>query len=516
MTLRHRGPDASYMLSIPGAFLGFHRLAIVGTHHGQQPFCYRDEIYVLCNGEIYNHEDIKKQYDFRCETQSDCEVIIHLYKLHGVKILPHILDGVYAIVIYDRKKNTVYSLRDITGVRPLYYSHNNTGIVLSSELGQDVDKHIVPRKIHIFDLKRKTVSAIPSLGFAITSLLPHPSSRSNTHGELQNYLRRAVYKRLNCEKKIGFFLSGGLDSSIILALAMEYFSIYPPGYTINVFTVGTEKSTDAIFADTVFSYLSKKYCNIPAKLTLIKFSADEGFSMLPEVIKHLGSYDTTTIRAGVPMYICAKYAAAAGIKVIISGEGSDELFGGYLYCNYAGDSKSHYAERVRLLENLYLYDNLRVDRMTAAHSLEVRVPFLDKALIHYVMADKTSHFASADFPMEKRFLREAFAGMLPEKVLWRQKEALSDGCGYDWMTELRERCKPTSAANIPRKPTLNSGKTTPRYPEEHYFRALFDKIFPEKSGILREFWQPKFIDTHGESSARAIPCHCPANRRTSC
>lgn len=487
--LKHRGPDLSSTIEFNNnnyqVFLGFHRLSIVGIHDGNQPFQFKDEIYCLVNGEIYNYKQLIEKYDLPVKSKSDCEVVIHLYKKFGIDVI-NLLDGVFSIIIYDAKHKNIYFTRDPIGVRPLFYHINNDDLILSSEMKTHpgVLKQVKPGIIYNMDLKSHLI--IQHRYYEI------PEKTINT--DIKEILKEAVIKRLPEETDVGFLLSGGLDSSLILSIAIEYYNIYnSKKLPIKCFSIGfDEKSPDIIGAKKVVEFLNKKYPDSIIHDIVIKKTTD-GIEAIPNVIEALESYDTTTIRASTPMYLLLEHIKTyyKNIKVILSGEGADELFGGYLYFHYAPNKKEFDDERKRLTNELYYYDVLRADRMTSIHSLELRVPFLDFKVIEYAMCNDVY------FPdkKEKYILRNTFEGYLPDEILWGQKEAFSDGCGYNWLDDLREYA---------RKIYDNDSK----YPEETMFKQIFNIMYPNRidKDIIPHIWLPKWIDT-GESSARFLDLH---------
>lgn len=505
--LKHRGPDATSTLEFShkfgdqewDMFMGFHRLAIVGIHNGMQPFALNDSMYCLVNGEIYNYRELIKDYELPVKSQSDCEVVLHLYHKFGKEFVQY-LDGVFSIIILDNEKGMVYFARDPIGVRPLFYHHLSGNLILSSEMKTHPDllSQVFPGKLYSLDLNNQTMVIEP-----YCEITPSPIEIREKYEtiKIKKLLEMAVIKRLPEETDVGFLLSGGLDSSLVLSIALEYYyEYYPEKLPIKCFSIGfDEKSPDLIGAKKVVEFLSKKYGPGALQHEIFITDTKSGIEVIPDIITTLESFDTTTIRASTPMYLLLEYIHKKhkSIKVILSGEGADELFGGYLYFHYAPSTKEFYDECHRLVKDLYFYDVLRADRTTAVNELELRVPFLDFNMIHYAM--------SYDFhkpgKKEKYVLRDAFEGYLPNEILWGQKEAFSDGCGYNWLDDLRKYAVETYGDA--------DAKAQNCYPEEIMFRHIFDNIYPKRrvlKPVIPYIWLPKWINTK-ESSARFLNLH---------
>jgi asparagine synthase (glutamine-hydrolysing) len=469
--IKHRGPDGTQVYE---NFM-FHRLSINDTtKYGMQPFV-RGKKVLVCNGEIYNHKEISGV----TKSDSDCEKLFALFDDYGVLEGTKMIDGVFAFAYYDGKNTFI--ARDPIGVRPLFYCRTDEGgMVFSSEhkaLPAKYKVHIFPPG-HIYDhAADRFVNWYPCYWNENPHLYP---------SDIRPAFIRAVKKRIeNTDRNIGFFLSGGLDSSLVAAIATKTLG------TIRTFAIGTdENSPDLVAARKVSKHLKSDH-------TEVYFTPEEGFAVIPEVIRAIETYDTTTVRASVPMYMLSEWISKnTDIKVILSGEGSDELFGGYLYFHGAPDEKSFHAENMRLVKNLHMYDVLRADRCTAAHGLELRVPFLDKSFVDTVMTVRVENRLPHK-GIEKAVLRNLFMDWLPHDILWRQKNAFSDAVGYDWVDYIRDVTSTfmeNSAVYEHNQPVTN---------EEMCYRRAFEKFYPGRAHLIGELWRPKWT-TETDPSARKL------------
>ena len=439
--VRHRGPDWSGIYSDDNAILAHERLAIVDPTSGKQPIISQDNKKIIAvNGEIYNHQILRESlasYNFK--TQSDCEVIIPLYESKGVNFLND-LNGIFAFALYDSSKDTYFIARDHIGIIPLYMGWDNKNIFyVSSELKS---LEGVCDKIELFppghyleshDMKLKEWYKPEWTSFE--SVKNAKTSISSIHDSLS----AAVKRQLMSDVPYGVLLSGGLDSSITSALAKKFASKriesgdkqdawWPQ---LHSFSVGLKGAPDLKAAKIVADHIGTVHHEI-------NFTVQEGIDAIRDVIYHLETYDVTTVRASTPMYLMARAIKSLGIKMVLSGEGADELFGGYLYFHKAPNSKEFHEETVRKLEKLHQYDCLRANKSLAAWGIEGRVPFLDKEFIDTAMKINPDDKMIKNGRIEKWVLREAFKDYLPESVLWRQKEQFSDGVGYSWIDSLKE------------------------------------------------------------------------------
>ena len=483
--VRHRGPDWSGIYSDDNAILAHERLAIVDPTSGKQPIISQDGKKIIAvNGEIYNHQTLRESFlnSYKFKTQSDCEVIIPLYESKGVDFLND-LNGIFAFALYDSNKDTYLIARDHIGIIPLYMGWDKKNIFyVSSELKS---LEGVCDKIELFppghyleshDMKLKEWykpewTSFDSVKNAKTSIaLIHDS------------LSAAVKRQLMSDVPYGVLLSGGLDSSITSALAKKFASKriesddkqdawWPQ---LHSFSVGLKGAPDLKAAKIVADHIGTVHHEI-------NFTIQEGIDAIRDVIYHLETYDVTTVRASTPMYLMARAIKSLGIKMVLSGEGADELFGGYLYFHKAPNSKEFHDETVRKLEKLHQYDCLRANKSLAAWGIEGRVPFLDKEFIETAMNINPEDKMIKNGRIEKWVLREAFKDYLPESVLWRQKEQFSDGVGYSWIDSLKELvAKEVSDEDI-EKASEVFPVNTPLNKEEYYYRTIFQEHFPSEA-----------------------------------
>jgi len=481
---KHRGPDNTKWKIIDDNFFGFHRLAIHGlTEIGDQPLS-KSNTTVICNGEIYNYKELADSFQFGSYmNKSDCEIIIDLIQRNvNVYNIANLLDGVFAFVLVHN--NEIFAARDPIGVRPLFYGYNGDKICFASEIKSLLEicdeysiKEFPPG--HYFSSSTKVIQKYTESKVDFTSAVYGAS-----HPTLQNLLISAVEKRLDSERPIGFFLSGGLDSSLIASIGTRLLN-----KKIHTFSIGIKDpennidSPDLIAARTVAKYLDSNH-------TEIYFTIPEALEALETVIYQLESYDCTTIRASVPMYILSKYVKEnTDIRVILSGEGADELFGGYLYFHNAPNNRMFHEETQHLLENVHKYDVLRADRCTAGNGLELRVPFFDKAFRNYI------NHIDPEFKktkLEKQILRDSFKDFLPESILYRQKNGMSDAVGYNWIDSMRKYTNkiPDQVYTDARK---KYPKNEPQSKEELFYRNIYSKFYTNIDN-LPHIWRPKYTD----------------------
>lgn len=501
--LTSRGPDkkASCYLETEGGveiFMGFTRLAIMDTSDaGQQPFEYKNN-YVVCNGEIYNYKDIANKYSIPMKTSCDCEIILPLYKKIGLReMIQSELDAEFAMVISDSAKNMVYAVRDRYGVRPLYYGYNTKTkmIGFASELGalhgimefvEQVKPNMVLAVHTLMDVEDVSKAIIPMPYYNYNNLMCNQIKKDIPiiHEKIRKLLTSAVQKRLYADREIGFLLSGGLDSSLIVAIATKILG----SENIVCFSIGLPGSPDVEAAKKVVEYLGIKQHHI------IPFSIEDGLASLPEVIRIISTYDITTIRASTPQVAMAKVIKEkSNIRVLLSGEGSDEIHGSYRYFRDAPNSDEFHKETIRLLEELYMFDNLRTDRTMSNSGLEVRVPFLDFEYVQYIMSiDPTLLMYKSDY-MEKQIIRDSFKGYLPDEILYRSKEAFSDAVSsseVNWATSVQQVADKniTDYQLVNNKFVFNKPKTK----DALYFRMIFDQIYPNRDSIIKHYWLPRF------------------------
>ena len=486
--LRHRGPDWSGIYDSPKAILSHERLAIVDPTSGNQPLISPSETLILAaNGEIYNHQDLRKncEFNYQFKTKSDCEVILALYEKDGNDFVNK-LNGIFAFAIYDLEKDEYFIARDHMGIIPLYMGWDRYGtFYVSSELKA---LEGICSKIELFPPGHYLKSGYEKpVKWYNTSWIDYDTVKNNTTSidNLHDALSEAVHRQLMSDVPYGVLLSGGLDSSITSALAKKFASKrIESGDTqtawwpqLHSFSVGLEDSPDLEAAQHVAKHIGTVHHEI-------KFTIQEGLDAIREVIYHLETYDVTTIRASTPMYLMARAIKALGIKMVLSGEGADELFGGYLYFHKAPNSREFHQETVRKLEKLHQYDCLRANKSLAAWGIEGRVPFLDKEFIEVAMRLNPKDKMITGKRMEKRVLRKAFEKYLPQSVAWRQKEQFSDGVGYSWIDTLKELVDKEISNQQMENAHYRFPIQTPQNKEEFYYRSIFESHFPSEAAAL--------------------------------
>lgn len=499
--LSARGPDEHRTVATDNYQCEFHRLAIVGSD-GHQPFSHAGVI-CMVNGEIYNHEELARIYEIQCATKSDCEIVMHLYIKLGMQKTLSLLDGEFAIVLIDTSTKTTYAARDMTGVKPLYYSMDADAEGFTYEIASMISAienpvnvtHIEPGTMYVFTrrtIRMKSIAYYNDL-----------SSEKISHVEIYGMLQKAIAKRIiHSDRPVGFLLSGGLDSSIVLAMALDSGLLaHPP----HVFTYGfDEKAPDVQSARIMVDHLRRVHGDDCIHYHRIIESVKDGIREIPNVIKATETFDTTTIRASTPMKrLCAWIRENTDVRVILSGEGSDELFGGYLYNMYAPDDDAFVREIQLRLRELYMFDNLRADRCSAAHGLEIRPPFLDSTLILNVQrSGLLKRPTNITKPLLRDCIRAFGRDLLPQEILEGRKEAFSDAVGLSWKKELEiYASKFDFHVDCPLQVT---SKTT------EYFQFLFEQHFGKNLWyILPHYWVPNqdWIDTKGESSATCLPIY---------
>ncbi|MCE9679504.1 asparagine synthase B [Shewanella sp. AS1] len=478
--LRHRGPDWSGIYSGDKAILAHERLAIVDIEHGAQPLLTEDESLILAvNGEIYNHKELKAELGdkYSYQTNSDCEVILALYQEYGCNFLDK-LNGIFAFVLYDKAKDTYLIGRDHMGIIPLYTGHDAEGnFYVASEM-----KALIPVCKTVAEFKPghyQTRAGYQQYYQRDWQDFSAVKDNDASIDELRSALEAAVKRQLMSDVPYGVLLSGGLDSSVISAITQTFAKrrIEDDGASdawwpqLHSFAVGLIGSPDLAAAKKVADAIGTIHHEIT-------FTFQDGLDAIKDVIYHLETYDVTTIRAATPMYLMARKIKAMGIKMVLSGEGADELFGGYLYFHKAPNAQAFHEELVRKLDKLHLFDCLRANKAMAAWGLEARVPFLDKEFIDTAMRINPEAKMSKDGRIEKHILRQAFEHKLPKEVAWRQKEQFSDGVGYSWIDGLKDH-----AAKMVDDLQLANAKfrfpyNTPETKEAYFYRCFFDELFP--------------------------------------
>ncbi len=483
--MRHRGPDWSGVYANERAILVHERLAIVGVDSGAQPLLSPDGQQALAvNGEIYNHRQLRAalEGDYAFQTHSDCEVILPLYAKFGHDFLNQ-LEGMFAFVLWDDARNQWLVARDPIGIIPLYYGHDAHGnLYFASEL-----KALAP-------VCKEAREFPPGHYWAKGDSEPtryyHPGWREfdsvkdgpTDRAALRAAFEAAVKSHMMSDVPYGVLLSGGLDSSLVAAIAKKYAArrVEEDEKTeawwpqLHSFAVGLKESPDLKAAREVAAHIGTVHHEF-------HFTVQEGIDALSDVVYHLETYDVTTIRASTPMYLMARRIRAMGIKMVLSGEGSDELFGGYLYFHKAPDAKSLHEETVRKLDALHLFDCLRANKSMSAWGVEARVPFLDRGFIDVAMSlnPEVKLSGKQRGRIEKQFLREAFAGYLPDRILWRQKEQFSDGVGYSWIDSLKAHAAAQVSDAQMESAKFRFPYNTPVSKEAYFYRELFERHYPQ-------------------------------------
>lgn len=546
---KNRGPEYSKLLeNSENEIFGFHRLAINGLDSkSNQPFIF-DDIILICNGEIYNYKKLFKNLNIIPNTNSDCEIIIHLYKKYGIETTTSLLDGVFSFILYDTKEQIIHCARDPFGVRPLYFIEvenyfnnfnlysfasevkslqyvlnkiiNNNLINTVNLSDQESIKQFPPGYIYSYKLFYKLSNVLnpQNLWYKCNeiqyytipynvSILDNYSSNDkyDIYKNICKYLNEAVKKRVidTSDRPIACLLSGGLDSSLIAALVSKYYN-----NQLETYSIGMKGSLDLENARTVAKHINSKHHEII-------LTEDEFFQAIPEVIYNIESYDTTTIRASVGNYLIGKYIAKnSNAKVIFNGDGSDELTGGYIYFLAVDSDIEFDRECRRLLRNIYSFDVLRSDKSISSCGLEPRTPFLDKTFVNYYLSIPLC-YRNPRSPvltcknMEKHLLRKSFSviepELLPKEILWRTKEAFSDGVSGEngsWYSIITDKINNLKNYTNINNYTVN-GINKPDTIEKKYYRKYFDTHFPNASNIIPYFWMPKYVNTN-DASARTI------------
>lgn len=538
--IRHRGPDWSGIYCGRSAILCHERLSIVDPQSGRQPLFSPDGKQILAvNGEIYNHRDIRARYagKYEFQTGSDCEVILALYRDKGVNFIEE-LSGIFAFALYDEEKDEFLIARDPIGVIPLYIGYDNEGrVYCASELKAlegycDRYEPFLPghyywsREGKMKPWYKRDWTSYDNVKDNYT-----PAATNDTHVDagvdaykvqvdaLRDALDNAVRRQLMSDVPYGVLLSGGLDSSVISAVAKKYATrrIETDGRKsawwpqLHSFAVGLKGAPDLIKAREVAEHIGTVHHEI-------NYTIEEGLDAVRDVIYYIETYDVTTVRASIPMYLLARVIKSMGIKMVLSGEGADEVFGGYLYFHKAPDARAFHEETVRKLSKLYMYDCLRANKSLSAWGVEGRVPFLDKEFLDVAMRLNPSVKMCPGKTIEKKIVRDAFGGLLPESVAWRQKEQFSDGVGYSWIDTLKDITSKAvtdeqmarAAERFPINPPMNK--------EEYYYRSIFEEYFPSESAARSVPSVPSVACSTAEAlawDASFAGCNEPSGRAVS-
>ena len=484
-TIRHRGPDWSGIFSNDKAIMAHERLSIVDPESGGQPLYSKDRKLVLAvNGEIYNHREIRKHFEGKYEflTQSDCEVILALYREKGPNFLED-LNGIFAFALYDIENNRFLIGRDHIGIIPLYQGWDKDGAYyVASELKalegycNKIEEFLPGQYFYSSDNQ-------PTQWYH-RDWMEYDNVKDNTSNveTLRKALEDAVERQLMSDVPYGVLLSGGLDSSIISAVAKKFAARRIESGNkeeawwprLHSFAIGLEGSPDLAAARKVAEHIGSIHHEI-------HYTVQEGLDAIRDVIYHIETYDVTTVRASTPMYLLARYIKSMGVKMVLSGEGADEIFGGYLYFHKAPNAREFHEETVRKLGKLHLYDCLRANKSLAAWGVEGRVPFLDKEFLDVAMRLNPRDKMACNGKIEKHILREAFQDYLPKEIAWRQKEQFSDGVGYSWIDSLKaianEKVSDEQMENVQYRFPINPPMTK----EEYVYRSIFSELFPSDS-----------------------------------
>lgn len=474
MKLRHRGPDCSGIFACDKAIMAHERLAIVDPESGKQPLISKDRKLVLAvNGEIYNHMEIREKYKDKYDflTRSDCEVIMALYRDMGEDFMEE-LNGIYAFALYDVERDVFIIGRDHIGIIPLYQGWDHEGAYyVASELkaleGYCHKIEEFPTGSYYFskDLKPKK--------WYNRDWMEYENVKKNTSDfdQLRESLENAVKRQLMSDVPYGVLLSGGLDSSVISAIAAKL------SLPLHSFAIGLKGSPDLAAARKVSEHIATTHHEV-------EYTVQEGLDAIRDVIYHIETYDVTTVRASTPMYLISRYIKSLGIKMVLSGEGADEIFGGYLYFHKAPNAEEFHKETVRKLSKLHQYDCLRANKSLASWGVEGRVPFLDKEFLDVAMRLNPKDKMAGNGKIEKYIIRKAFEDYLPHEVVWRQKEQFSDGVGYNWIDSLKEIANKTVT-------DLQMDNVTSRFPlhpplskEEYLYRTIYSELFPSDSAAM--------------------------------
>ena len=482
--LTHRGPDDHKVVPYKKGIIGFHRLAIMDlSQEGAQPFKSNDNL-LVCNGEVYNYPQLKKECTFhKFKSGSDCEVLLPLYEMHGIDKMVRLLDAEYALVIWDASAEKLLAARDPMGIRPLFYGKTKDGkMAFASEVKalHEICSDITPFPPgHYYDGK----NFVCYLDLSKVEKFHGDSMEAVLKG-INSRLRAAVDKRLQSDAEIGFLLSGGLDSSLVCALAQKG-SKKP----LRTFSIGmTDDAIDSKYAKDVADYIGANHTNV-------SMTVEDVIAALRDVVYHLETWDITTVRASIGMYlVCKHIGEKTNIKVLLSGEVSDELFG-YKYTDFAPSASEFQNEASKRIHELYIYDVLRADRCISAHSLEARVPFSDQDFVQYVMAIDPAMKMNS-YKMGKFLLREAFKAkegeekLLPDHILWRDKAAFSDAVGHSMVDELKSFAEKKYTDDDLKNAQIKYPYKTPFTKESLLYRQIFEEFYPGRAELIKDFWMP--------------------------
>ena len=489
-----RGPDGTSYYADRHCYMGFHRLAINGLNKKSgQPLFYKNYV-LICNGEIFNYKELIVKYKLSPSTQSDCEVIVLLYELMGIGCLQE-LDGEYAFVLYETQHKTWTVARDPFGIRPIYLVTTPTQVCISSDLGSMqafdyADCIAFPPGHYAQFHKDKKMTLLPFYTLPVSS---KSSNGSLLYTRLCESIRKRVY---NTDKPVACLLSGGLDSSLVAAIAARYYK-EKTGKPLETYSIGLKDAEDLLYSAKVATHIQSNH-------TQIICTEDEFFGSIPHVIRDIESYDTTSVRASVGNWLVGKYIREhSEAKVVLNGDGADEVMGGYLYFHLCPSAKAFDEECRRLLQDISFFDVLRSDRCISSHGLEPRTPYLDPSFVEaYLSLDKETRFHPGSKQQEKHYIRHVIQEydptLLPSEVLFRRKEAFSDGVSSQkkaWYQMIQER--------VPNMDLVIYEKNPPSTPEQMYYRSIFETNYPGGGNLIPYFWMPRFT-TAKDASARTL------------
>lgn len=495
--IKHRGgDDTGYYKNDTNTVILIHeRLSITGINNGHQPIYSKNkDIVLVANGEIYNYKELYEKYfpDIIPETQSDCEIIIHMYENFGFDFMTrNKLLGMFAFVLYNIKTNEVIIARDHIGMIPLYYGWDNKyNLYITSEFKTISDNCLAIYQFSPGTYSGKNILFIPYYKPNWKSFKDYYPSGTFDKADFRDLMTEVVQSHMNTEAPYGVLLSGGLDSSLIASIANKLHDTEKLG-KLKSFCIGFEDSPDIKAAEEIAKFLNTEHYSFV-------YDLKTGLGNIEKTIYHLETYDTTTIRAATPMVLMAEEIHKLGIKMVLTGEGADELWGSYAYFQYAPNAKKFYKETVRKMLDLKNYDLLRCNKAMMSYSIEARVPYLDQRVIDYIMSLDPKYKIWNNMTIEKFYMRSAFIGYLPDKFLWRKKEQFSDGVGYSWVDNIQKYSKEI-ITNMPEY-KFNDSVIQPETYEEKYYRFLFEKYY-SSNACLKTF---KFTKSIACSTGKAL------------
>ncbi|BAC24733.1 asnB [Wigglesworthia glossinidia endosymbiont of Glossina brevipalpis] len=518
--MKHRGPDSNGIYCDEDVILVHERLSIIDVKSGNQPLFNNSKTNVLImNGEIYNYEEIKKNliHDYSFNTNSDNEVVLALYKKFGLNFLNK-LNGMFAFILYDIEKKIYLIGRDHIGMIPLYMGYDcDNNLYISSEMKAliPVCNYIkeFPIGSYLCNLNKKIIKYYKRNWFEFDSI----KNCLLSYKKIKHSLKKSVLNHLKSEVPFGILLSGGLDSSIIASIASKELNYKNLNKKLKSFSIGLENSPDLHSSRICARYLNTDHCEV-------KFTEQDGLDVIKKVIYYVETYDITTIRASIPMYLISQKIKSSGIKMILSGEGADEIFGGYLYFHNAPSEKDLHDELVRKLKSLHIYDCARANKSMLAFGIEARFPFLDKKFLDVAMRINPKHKMCNKNRIEKYILRKSFINYLPNNILWRQKEQFSDGVGYKWIDSIKNFSKKIISDKKFNNAIHKFPYNTPLSKEEYLYREIFENFFPlpsaaecvpqEKSiacsSEIASKWS-KYRNLNFDPSGRSLDIHISKN-----